>query len=501
MKARMIQFGPTSAATNAGRVVLSPEMNAAVAARHSRTADGLDAILESIDKSGDEDKAIDSVFRFVDYGHRSIVDMIPVSIHIEGVSLFIVEFLWSLVHTGGGQETSTRYCRMSADDVYFPPEIPESLADEFRSQVKKSLDAYELAMEFWKVVSQKCPDLVGVTDGMDAKRAERFRRNFVFDRSRYFIPVVCRTNVNITTWATEWIRIVQALLSSPWDEARQIGQLVRNELELAAPRIVRHARFNEASKAVIDGQIVSSTLSGSGLFVRGLDPLTKSLHLFNNLASQPSVEMLLRSLIMHNKVGVGSTVMEFFDNALSDPKVLERDLGLRKNRYDPVGPTVSALPVLYSFKGVATAEIRDMNRHRPGVRRMTLRPEGFYFAEDQILSAISKRDHDNEIQDMAITLARTGVMIGQSTLGLAEKLLGKGLGSGAEAAIYSTNLGNTFSFTHSNTLGHLIYECELRTGPGVHYRYCSHYRELLRKIYNDYPLLKKFVLEGSGEPE
>lgn len=67
--------------------------------------------------------------------------------------------------------------------------------------------------------------------------------------------------------------------------------------------------------------------------------------------------------------------------------------------------------------------------------------------------------------------------------------------------VYATNLGNTFSFSHSNTLGHLIYECELRTGAGTHFRYRAHYKDLLKKLYEDFPLMKQFMLEGSGEPE
>jgi thymidylate synthase ThyX len=497
MKVFLTQFGPTERATNAGRIVLSPEMSAAVAARHSRTSDGLESILSKIDRSAGDDAAIDSVFRFVDYGHRSIIDMVPASIHIEGASLFAVEFIWGLVHTGGGQETSTRFCSMAGtDNIYVPPEIPDDLRQRFLDQVSSSMRAYEEASKFWRMIADMCPKMVGVTDDMPPAKADRFKRNFVFDRSRYFIPVVCVTNMNITTWGTEWVRIVQALLSSPWSETREIGERIREELNLVAPRITKHAVLNDSWT-----QELESRISVSAVTKTMADKLRKSLETFRTLQGAPTLDSILRSLKMANRPSVHFRAMQMEDECLCIPDTLRNDMGARKNRYDPVGSRVSAVPVSYSFSGVATAEIRDMNRHRPGIRKISMRPEGFYFAEDQILEAIEASSKDSEVVRSAADLTRLGMQIGIDSLELASILLDRGIHSGAECVMYGTNLGNTFSFSHSSTFGHLVYECELRTGPGTHYRYRAHYKDLLAAIYEQYPLVKKFVLEGSGEPE
>lgn len=499
MRTTLVQIGPSAKASEAGRVTLCPEMNAAVAARHSRTQDGLEGILSKIDFANGEDKAIDSVFQFVDYGHRSIVDCVPASIHIEGISLWLAEFIWGLVHTGGGQETSTRYCKMSADEVLIPMDSNDYLKQAIRSQVDSSMQAYQKACKFWSDVAMASPDLVGIAKDTDAKKAERFRRNFVFDRSRYFIPVVCLTNMNVTTWGTEWIRIIQALISSPWKEAKEVGESLLKEIELGAPRIVRHAsRFSLAWSKELCARVTDCI--GTKM---SFDKARKSIEVLGFVNNNDSVERII-DLVASNNVAPASLAVGVDDHGpamLRDMECLARCLNERGTRYDIVGSPISSIPVQYGWRSVANAEIRDMNRHRPGIRTLGLRPEGFYFAEDQILLALQSNPGNEAMREDAKDLVKTGVQIGLQTLKLSTDIFSEKEGHLIYNVVYATNLGNTFSFSHSNTLGHLIYECELRTGAGTHFRYRAHYKDLLKKLYEDFPLMKQFVLEGSGEPE
>ena len=80
MRALLTSFGPTAAANAAGCPVLTPELSASVAARRSRTPDTLEEILGRV-ADMDPDKAVDDIFRHVDYGHQSIADLAPCSIH------------------------------------------------------------------------------------------------------------------------------------------------------------------------------------------------------------------------------------------------------------------------------------------------------------------------------------------------------------------------------------------------------------------------------------
>jgi thymidylate synthase ThyX len=466
-----------------------PELNAAVAARHSRCPDGLDKICEIIDSCPSQDIAIDRIFNQVDYGHRSICDMVPLSVHIEGVSLWLAEFVWGLVHTGGGQETSTRYCNFASDGLYVPEDMEADQLDDWKVFVHESLSAYDQARSFWSRVAKENPSVVGIKDGMEEKVADRFRRNFVFDRSRYFIPSCCLTNMNITTWGTEWIRIIQALLSSPWPEAFNLGFLVRDEVSLGAPRLIRHAKYREALAMEYKNKVARAASA--------TDLVTRKVTAFETQRNEIEADHFLYSQHL-NVLPFLDAGSEASKSPLRDMFTLERSLGARDNRYDFVGTEVSSVPVKYGWTGVAMAEIRDMNRHRPGVRHITLAPEGFYFASDQISSEDVLRGINETTRGLRYDLQAKGIEIAKLSLGLSAKILAS---DRPHNVVYSVALGNTFSFSHTSTFGHLIYECELRTGPGTHFRYRDHYLGLLQCMYKQFPLLKRFVLEGKGEPE
>jgi hypothetical protein len=67
--------------------------------------------------------------------------------------------------------------------------------------------------------------------------------------------------------------------------------------------------------------------------------------------------------------------------------------------------------------------------------------------------------------------------------------------------IYWSLLGAQYPFEHTTTADKFIYEAELRTGLGAHYRYAKHLREALAHWYQQFPATKGRILEGSAEPE
>ena len=119
MKVTLVSLSPTEAANAAGRPALSPELLAATGARYSRSDEGLEAILARIDPAQPE-KSIDGIFRMVDYGHQSIADMAPVAIFMDGLTLWLAYHVWTLCPTAGGQESSTRYIKMSVEGLRRP---------------------------------------------------------------------------------------------------------------------------------------------------------------------------------------------------------------------------------------------------------------------------------------------------------------------------------------------------------------------------------------------
>ena len=112
MRVQTVGILPTEAAKQKGRVALTPELLASTGARYSRNNEGLESIVQKIDWSN-TDKAVDGIFRMVDYGHASIADMAPVAMFIDDVSLYAAFYLWSQCPTASGQESSTRYIKVN----------------------------------------------------------------------------------------------------------------------------------------------------------------------------------------------------------------------------------------------------------------------------------------------------------------------------------------------------------------------------------------------------
>ncbi len=67
--------------------------------------------------------------------------------------------------------------------------------------------------------------------------------------------------------------------------------------------------------------------------------------------------------------------------------------------------------------------------------------------------------------------------------------------------LYWTMLGTQFPFEHITTADKFIYEGELRTGTGAHYRYAKHLRDVLELWFKKFPATREFITVGGAEPE
>jgi hypothetical protein len=119
MRVTHVSLRPTEAAAQAGCPALTPELLAATGARYSRNNEGLEAILAKIDPAR-LDASVDAIFKMIDYGHQSIADMAAVAMFIDGVSLWLAYYVWTLCPTAGGQESSTRYIQLGQDGLIDP---------------------------------------------------------------------------------------------------------------------------------------------------------------------------------------------------------------------------------------------------------------------------------------------------------------------------------------------------------------------------------------------
>ncbi|MEO6244961.1 MAG: hypothetical protein ABIQ12_05965, partial [Opitutaceae bacterium] len=133
--------------------------------------------------------------------------------------------------------------------------------------------------------------------------------------------------------------------------------------------------------------------------------------------------------------------------------------------------------VSFAWNNMALAELRDLNRHRTGHRYTPLIQAGFYLPPE-----IERTPHAALLADQ---------------LELTRELMARG----SPAYVYSLLLGAQTPFEHSTQGDKFIYEAELRTGMGAHYRYAEHLSAALKAFFTQVPEARAWVVEGTAEPE
>lgn len=474
MKVTQVAIRPTEASNAQGRPALTPELLAASGARYSRNNEGLGAILEKIDPNN-LDKSVDSIFKMIDYGHQSIADMVPVAMFIDDISIWLAYYIWTLCPTAGGQESSTRYIKLSVDGL-IPPDklgIPTERQAEWRQLMEDCFTAYHSALSVWEEIAANNPQVARIPrtlldDPSDkaVKQVARMKRNYGFDRARYFLPVAAATNVMLIMSARGWVQLCQYLLSHNLPEARELGQCVRAELEFCAPRLLRHATEKASFQQGIQWEF---------------EQLQQEAQQNSPSALQPDAATFEAEATARLEV--------MLPQGVNDAD-LATDLQFHDNRYAWVGQQLKRTAVRFSWEAVALAEIRDLNRHRTGTKTCPLVPLGFYFAIDQITDNISDADvFRNNLRE----LSKQG-----QKASLGAHLL---LSEGKPEYLYSTVLGTQYSFEHITTADKFVYEAELRTGTGAHFRYAQHLREAMKVLETNFLHLNNAISLGDAEPE
>ena len=460
MKIQYVSISPTTTAQNSGCYSLTPELLAATGARYSRNNEGLDSIVSKIDFSN-TDKSVDGIFKMVDFGHASISDMAPIALFIDDISLFAAYFLWTLAPTAGGQECSTRYIKMDSKNVVDDDSlgIPQDLKLQYWQHVEKSFKSYELALEYWTEIGNANPELTKIPSSLfnsssdkDKKQVARMMRNFAFDRARVYLPVSAMTGVMMIQSARAWANMSAHLQSNSLRELNLIGKEIEEKLKIGAPRLVKHCKPTDA---------------------------IKDFYSYENSFEKNYCKMKNKFLPSSNQCDTNLKVY-------SNKKLDLRALSFRKNRYSPFGHTISQIPVTFSWEGITFGEIRDLNRHRTGSKYCSLVPIGFYGSLDE--KPQEESSVTQKIQQLFNDFEQSSVK--------ARELMKE-----HSEYIYFTNLGHKYYFEHTTTADKFIYEMELRTGVGAHYKYAEHCRKALELWYKKYPESKALLFEGSAEPE
>ncbi len=429
---------------------VTPELLASVLARYSRSNEGLGAILAKVDIN-DPDASIDRILKFVDYGHASIGGLTGgLAVAIDGVSMWLAYKIFEIAQMADGQESSTRYITMDPSNLPAPEEIgvPDDLADRWRDVLARSFAAYQSEYRRLDELASAEPQRVRFPAGAKPAVIGRLRKNYALDRARYFIPFATRTNLGLVQTSRMWAATVKQLDSLPQPEARAAARLIRDELLKQSPRLMRHS-FAEASYTEQARQEFEQSVA----FAR------------ERLSSTP-----LRDEVW---VHVDREAPPW----LQERQPVAEALRHRTNRYGQQGTATRRMRVTFAWNNMALAELRDLNRHRTGNRYTPLVQAGFYLPPE-----VDREAHAQLLDDQ---------------LGLTRELVERG----SPAYAYSLLLGAQTPFEHSTHADKFIYEAELRTGMGAHFRYAEHLSAALRAFLVQVPEAREWVVEGTAEPE
>lgn len=484
MKVTHASIIPSEAATKANRPCFTPELLAASGARYSRNNSGIEEIYSNIDFNN-LDKSVDGIFKMMDYGHQSIADMAPVAMFMDNISLYLAYHLWSMCAVVGGQESSTRYIKISIDGVIEPDllGIPQEKQAVWKNNVIDGFEKYQQAAAFWDNLGKSNPKIMRIpeqvlndTSEKGKKVIDRMRRNYVFDRSRYFLPMGAATNVMMVMPAREWVKLINDLLSHKLIEFQTLGNYMREELELVAPRLVKHAVATLSTELVLEDEEDWLTTNARTIVLQSL----------NEKESYSTEPRPYLSVFTPEDSPLDFSAKYDFPIALQH----------RSNRYSRIGSALRRTVVRFGWDAVAMAEIRDLNRHRTGEKFCPLVPLGFYAALDQIPKGVD----DSEMVKLAKWGYERSADARESLMSWGYKVIDKPMSCG-NTYMYETFLGTQFPFEHVTTANHFIYEAELRTGLGAHYRYAKHLHDVLQLWYEKFPETKNLIFEGKAEPE
>ena len=429
---------------------VSNELLAAVLARYSRSNEGIEKIMSQVDNS-DHEKSVDRIFKFIDYGHASIGALTGgIAIAIDNVSMWLAYKLFEICQLADGQESSTRYIKMdesslpSAHDIG----IPEDLAPAWNDLLSRCFKAYHDESEKLSKLAQEEPERIRLPSDPTKLLIERLTKNYSLDRARYFIPFATRTNVALVQNGRVWGQTIKYLSSMPQKEAQTLASLLREELHKFSPRQVKHS-FPESS-------------------------------FINECASELSTSCHLVSCKLSHTCQPDNPWISVHKNTppwLPPQQTIEQSLQHRINRYSLCGSTVRRMQLSFGWENIAVAELRDLNRHRTGHRYSPLIQTGIYTPPE-----INRDSHLQLFEDQT-------------------KLLRELVDRQSPAYVYCLLLGSQTHFEHSTHVDKFIYEVELRTGLGAHFRYAEHLKNVLHKFYELVPECNGFIKVGSAEPE
>lgn len=219
-----------------------PEVQAYAMAKYSRSALSMKESLRELNEQKAEQFLNTFYFQ---YGHRSIADLAHIVLAVEKLSILaaivlVDEQRWD------GQERSTRYQNFKKSGYYVPDfgdDNGDALQAEYCSVADFLFAEYEaLTQEMLGYYKQ----LASRPESMPEDLYTRTLRARAFDNSRYLLPLATNTSLGEIVNARTLEGQISRLLSSPYQEVRRLGELLKDAAKEPAYNVQ-----SEAARALV----------------------------------------------------------------------------------------------------------------------------------------------------------------------------------------------------------------------------------------------------------
>ena len=216
---------------------MTPEKMAVTFAMTSRSPDPFDEIAQRVT----EDRSEEFHERWVlGYGHSSVAEHAVLHIAVENISRLACDTLEDN-RLASYTEKSSRYQVMTEAGFYTPRELegtPEAKTD-FEAVCRRLFHWYEYLLSS---VQEYLLDNLPTQDG-ETPRDKRMRvRKNATDACRAVLPAATLTNVGITANARTMAHAVTKLLSSEFQEERELGEELRRASLKITPTLIKYAK-------------------------------------------------------------------------------------------------------------------------------------------------------------------------------------------------------------------------------------------------------------------
>jgi thymidylate synthase ThyX len=210
---------------------VAPEPNAMLQALYSRSPRSVTEHLEQVKKGGAE-KFMASYY--VGYGHKSIGDCGTTSIFVENVSMLVTKALqdWPLYN---GQEASTRYLDMTAQEVKNPLNTPagKEIQDDWMKFYAHALEALVPSLKI------RFP----LKTGESEKIYEKAIKARAFDIARGFLPAGATTYASWHTNLRQAYDHLKEMRHHPLTEVREVAKEILSSLQKKYSSSFLHEKF------------------------------------------------------------------------------------------------------------------------------------------------------------------------------------------------------------------------------------------------------------------